>query len=116
MSEINTVLVLGTDAEEQLMETLFECGLVPIVRTEMMEALSKLRHESFAAILVDRDHIDADALEFTLNVRDMNDDIPIIVVGESDAASEDTALEQQNNILIIGNRRTRLRSKIKQII
>jgi len=77
------LLVLGSVTDRTLVDALFDLGFSPLVRDSMSSALSKLRSERFAAVLVDGDAIDVDVLEFVLNVRDINEHVPVVVVGRS---------------------------------
>ena len=77
------LLVLGSMTDRTLVDALFDLGFAPIVRDSMSSALNKLRSERFAAVLVDGDSTDVDVLEFVLNVRDINEHVPVVVVGRS---------------------------------
>lgn len=67
------------------MAALLSAGRVPLVRAGMREAVDTLRHEQIEAILVDTTSAELDALEFVLNVRDINESVPILVVASDDA-------------------------------
>lgn len=116
MSDVTTILVLGTDEQDGLKNALFEVGYVPIVRSNMMEAISKLRHEPFAAVLVDRNHSEADTLEFILNVRDMDEQIPIVVFGSAENHNESRVLSSQRNTVLVGENYAKVKSEIKRIL
>jgi len=75
------VLVLGNHANRDLVQTLSSVGFVPQVWGSMRHSLQKLVHQRFAAVIVDRKFTNADVLEFILNVRDINEEIPVIVIG-----------------------------------
>ena len=64
---------------------LLDSGCVPLVRERIDEALDTLRHEQIGGVLVDAASADVDALEFVLNVRDIDSAVPILVT-----ASEET--------------------------
>jgi two-component SAPR family response regulator len=67
----------------------------------MQHSLEKLRHGKFAAILVDRKCTHADVLEFILNVRDINENISVIVIGTAeDERIDKTILEQDHTIIL----------------
>ena len=116
MSEVITILVLGFDEQDDLSNTLFEAGYVPIVRGNMMEALSKLKHEPFAAVLVDKNHSEEDTLEFILNIRDMDGQIPIIVFGTIDNEDENRVLSKQNNTCLVGESYNEIKNEIKRLL
>lgn len=115
MSDVNTILVFGTDEPNPLMDTLFDIGYVPIVRKNMGEAISKLRHDLFAAVIIQRDQIEADTLEFILNVRDLNEQIPVFVVGNSTDQDENRALSNQENTFLVGKDYAELKSQIRSM-
>ena len=97
----DAVLVLGTDDNKELMELLFNAGLAPVVRKTMRGVLAILPRERFAAILVDRDHIDDDLLEFVLNVRDVAPETPVVIVGEEADPKSNEALMRQHKIYFL---------------
>ena len=86
------VLILGRTGKGSLEELGFALGLTVVVRERMQDALSKLRHEGLAAVLVDRKHVNIDVLEFILNVRDIDDHVPVFVVGRSHENGTDKVL------------------------
>ncbi len=83
------LLVLGSVTDRTFVDALFDLGFSPLVRDSMPSALSKLRSERFAAVLVDGDAADTDVLEFVLNVRDIDEHVPVVVVGLSDESGEE---------------------------
>ena len=86
------LLVLGSVTDRTLVDALSDLGFAPLVRDSMWSALSKLRSERFAAVLVDGDAADTDVLEFVLNVRDIDEHVPVVVVGGSLHAGDGKAL------------------------
>ncbi|NQT19869.1 MAG: hypothetical protein HQ592_09195 [Planctomycetes bacterium] len=97
----DAVLVLGTDDNKELIELIFNAGLAPVVRKTMRGVLAKLPTERFTAILVDRDHSNDDLLEFVLNVRDIDIEIPVFIVGEPADPKSDEMLTRLRNIHFI---------------
>ena len=77
------ILVVGSKENNELLEAIFSIGFDPLVRENMEDAIEKLRQEPFMAIIVDTEHLDSniDVLEFILNIRDVVEHIPILVVG-----------------------------------
>jgi FixJ family two-component response regulator len=75
------VLVLGNHANRDLVDVLSNIGLSPQLWGSMQHLLDRVRHEKFAAIFIDRKFTRADVLEFILNVRDINQEIPVVVIG-----------------------------------
>jgi len=96
------VLILGTDHNRDLMEVLFDFGFAPLVRKTIRETLDKLRHERFAAVIVDRNHAAVDVLEFVLNVRDLDEQTPVVVIGSSTDAQSDEAILSQRQTFLLG--------------
>ena len=95
-------LVMGRDENKHVMNLLLNAGLVPLVQRNIPQALDKLRHEHFAMIVVDRSHTDVDVLEFILNVRDIDGEIPIVVIGQSDDTLDDQILRAQPRTFVSG--------------
>ena len=79
-----SVLILGSNSNKELEDLFFDLGLNWILRETMSAALSALRRESFATVVVDRDRVEVDVLEFILNVRDIDRRTPVIILGRGD--------------------------------
>lgn len=100
--ESASVLVLGSYKECKLNDALSRAGFTPIVRRSMQEALDKIRHGRFAGIVVERDWVDVDVLEFVLNVRDYDPHTRVIVAGKSTDPITDRALESMRRTFNVG--------------
>lgn len=79
--EPKCVLVLGNKDKAGWIQGLLNHGTKPIVSRNIQHTLTKLRHGRFAAVLLDYAQIDVDVLELVLNIRDINDHIPVIIKG-----------------------------------
>ena len=112
------VLILGTEHNRDLMEVLFDCGSAPLVRKSIREVLDKLRHERFAAVIVDRNHADVDVLEFILNVRDFDEQTPVVVIGTSTDPQSDQAILSQRRTFLLGEFGTpdQLANELEQLL
>lgn len=97
-----TVLVLGSYKEHRLNGALAQAGFVPVVRRRMDEALERVKHGRFACIVVERNWVDVDVLEFVLNVRDYDARTRVIVVGNSGDPVTDEALNSLHDTLNVG--------------
>jgi len=97
----SSVLVLGSYADKEFIKKLFNIGLSPLVRESIQASIYKLRHQQFAGILVDRNSTRAHVLEFVLNVRDIDRDIPIVISGPEDDRVLDKALVMLNNTIVL---------------
>jgi len=95
------VLVLGCDRSVTFTETLRDVSFSPTFLKSLEAVLHALRHSQAAAILVDRDQNRADELELVLNVRDMNEEIPIILIGSSPDKRTDRILMSQSATFLI---------------
>lgn len=96
------VLVLGSYKERRLNDALAQAGFKPVVRRNIDSALHKIRHDDFAGIVVERDWVDVDVLEFVLNVRDYDSSTRILVVGESQEPEMDETLNHMQRTFNIG--------------
>jgi len=80
--ENDTVIVIGAKNNKPLLDSLFKMGLIPITRETIQGAVEKLRRTSVSAVLIDSDLADVDLLELALNVRDIDGNTPIIIIGQ----------------------------------
>lgn len=95
------VLVLGHHANRDLVQTLSRVGFPPQVWGSMRHSLDKLRHQKFAAVIIDRKFTHADVLEFILNVRDINHKIPVLVIGPGQDEQMDRKILRLNHTVIL---------------
>ncbi len=95
------VLVLGSYANCDLIELFFSAGFSPLVREDIQGALDKLRYEQFAAVVVDQVCAKADVLEFILNVRDIDEQIPVVVLGPLKDETITKMLLNQNHTVVL---------------
>ncbi|NQT87314.1 hypothetical protein HQ560_11150 [bacterium] len=93
-------------------------GLAPLVRDTISASLHELRRGSFALIVVDRDHADVDVLELILNVRDIDQRTPVLVVGSGAGQEDDSLLATQPLAFVLGDRPTpaQLTGEIEQVL
>ncbi|MBN2132551.1 MAG: hypothetical protein JW741_23825 [Sedimentisphaerales bacterium] len=96
-----TVLLLGHHARQDLAEMLCGIGLEPEVRGSVPGALERLRWGHPAAVLIDRRFTRADALEFVLNVRDIEPTVPVIVIGTANDKAVDRQIHEQRYTVVI---------------
>lgn len=92
------VLILGNRKQQELNEMIFDLGFIPIEREDMIQALNMLHHENFSAVFINYNHVDIDALEFILNVRDMDLNLPVVIIGELKEKWEQSALKNQSQV------------------
>jgi hypothetical protein len=77
------VLILGSPASGELSEIVYEMGFLPLMREDLHGALVALRHEQLGAVIIDAARARVDILEFILNVRDFDEEVPIIIADGS---------------------------------
>jgi DNA-binding NtrC family response regulator len=95
------ILVLGNHANGDLVQTLLSAGFVPQMWGSVLHSLEKLRRRRFAAVIVDRKFTHADVLEFILNVRDINQQIPVVVIGRGKDERIDAKIRRQDRTMIL---------------
>lgn len=74
------VLLLCAGDDIELMGELVRMGLMPLARSRVTDALHTLRHQPVAWVVIDDQRTDSDLLELVLNVRDIDEQVPIGVV------------------------------------
>jgi len=86
--ESDAVLLFESKRDDELRKLFVGLGVEPMVCRSIQDVLKKLRHEQFMAVIFDSDQLDVDALELVLNIRDINNNIPVIVIGPSKAMGD----------------------------
>jgi DNA-binding NtrC family response regulator len=95
------VLVLGSERNKAFAQMLREIGIAPTFVRTLEGVVHALRHMKAAAVLVDRNQGGADDLELVLNVRDLDPEIPIILIGATRGDRADEILSSQQATYLI---------------
>lgn len=95
------LLVLGSQRKKAFVETLRELRFDPTFLGSMEAVLHALRHTQASAVLVDRDGKKADDLELVLNIRDVDERIPILLIGSPAERQTETLLWRQPATFLI---------------
>ena len=95
------VLILGDHQRHQIEGILQRMNYAPLVRGSVQHCLELLRTRFLFAVFIDREFNQADVLEFVLNVRDLDCDVPVVVIGRSKDPELDSKIEQQGNVIIV---------------
>jgi DNA-binding NtrC family response regulator len=116
--DTNRVLVLGNHASKKLPNILSSLGFAPQVWGSMRHSLDKLRRHKFAAVVMDLKFNQTDPLEFILNIRDIDDKVPVIVFGSAkDKKIEREILKQDfTEVFDRSNNDDKLAKRLKQVI
>jgi DNA-binding response OmpR family regulator len=96
------VLVLGNHANRKLIDVLSDSGFIAEVWGSVQHSLERLKRQKFGAVLVDRKFTHADVLEFVLNVRDMDADVPVLVIGSGPERTDRKISEQARTVVVAG--------------
>ena len=95
------VMVMGSRRSRPLLEALDKAGVRPVLEQSMPKALTTLEQNRVAAVVVDRARVDVDALEFVLNVRDVDSQLPVLIVGRSSDRKGDATLASQDGTHLV---------------
>lgn len=95
------VLILGSKTHCRWVDALFDSGLDPVVEETIQDAVDEVRHDRFAVIVVDRPHAAEDVLEFVLNVRDIDEETPILAVGRGRTVIDEGILRRQRGVEVL---------------
>ncbi len=72
-----------------------------MIHETITDALDTVRHQTLQGILVDTEYLRVDVLEFVLNVRDMERELPIAVVSSDGIAPYKDILHKLENTYLI---------------
>ncbi len=110
-----TVLIINAEKWSGLVELLGEIGFDPVVRRTMHEALSDIHPGRYTAIFVGRDSEQVDVLEFILNVRDVDVDTPIIVVGRPMERNLEEQISNQRRIVRLNKQPDQVARRLREL-
>ncbi len=95
------ILIFSQSKAEDLIERTFSLGYTPIVRETIEPALITIRHEDVAGVLVDLNGNESDELEFILNVREVDEYLPVIVVNDNRNSESVELITSQDGVHFI---------------
>lgn len=112
------VLVFGNYANKGLIDMLLGIGLSFLVRGDIQGIVDRLRHEQFAAIIVDYRYANTDILELVLNVRDIDDQTPVVVLGKltNEVVRKTLASQKQTTIVDDTGDGNKLAGRLEEIL
>jgi len=113
-----TLLVIGSEDNEPLIDALFATGATIAVRHTLEGAVDLLRHETPAAVVVDCASAPVDPLEVVLNVRDLSNTAPVVVVGAGGEAEKRLLKGFDQTVLVDANdgHATAVRRRIEALL
>jgi hypothetical protein len=88
----DAVLIIGDEPQGELLEALFAVGLTAVARPEAVDTLPRIRQRSYEVLIIDDSDPERDVLELVLNIRDYDEDVPIVVLGNRRPAVRDEVL------------------------
>lgn len=98
--KLNAVILMGLNDSRETRELFFDLGFTPIVRDTIEEVVVKIRRGGIDAIVVNRRKAGIDVLELILNVRDVDEDIAMVIIGESDNEQERRVLNSRRHTYV----------------
>jgi hypothetical protein len=79
MKKVTHILVITENENSPVIQMLFRMHIVPVIRRSITSAIKLLKHLHIAAIIIDKENQNIDAIEFILNARDINCIMPIFI-------------------------------------
>jgi DNA-binding response OmpR family regulator len=86
------ILVIASQQSHALPEMLSRLGLAPLVQSTLADAIEAARQQRLAAVAVDAAHPEIDPVQCVLQLREIDAQIAILVVGAGNVSDEDTRL------------------------
>lgn len=106
-------LIISDNENSDIVRIVSSMKIIPIIRKTVLTALSLLRHHEITAIVIDKEYENVDALEFILNARDVDREVPIFVP-EFYFKNEDwSILRNFGKIVVYSNDKQLLNNTIK---
>ena len=94
------VLVVGKNQDRDILDVLSRNGFLPVFRSSILEATELVHHCDFRAVILDGRNRDIDALEFILNIRDFDSNLPIRIIGQLYETSLKKAVDRQPRVKV----------------
>lgn len=108
--ESASILVFTQNENSELVEFLFNLGYVPLIQSQILSILKEIKHRTIRVVFLDLKHVGIDSLEFILNVRDIDQELPIVIANGK--FEGETEINQLKNIFLISTKQ----KQIQQIL
>lgn len=116
MSE-DKILTIEGATDSWLPQRLRDWGFAAVTTQSMWTAMSALRTQHFNALAIDLESLEDDVLELVLNIRDINNVIPIIVFGQPEDERLRLALQNRSRVhLLTKNDGVNLEDRTNKIV
>ncbi|MBD3257984.1 hypothetical protein GF377_06090 [candidate division GN15 bacterium] len=114
MSGKGVVVVLEDRDHRNLSRVLTQWGYSMIVVDDMIKALDRIDHYDLAAAIVNHD--DMDALEFVLNVRELDETLPVIIIGSQLEQDVEQVLRERQPVYFVSTQDEDFRPKVRDTL
>ena len=116
MSNVSVLTIEGAGSSR--LQSLFrQWGYNPTSTQSMWTAVSAIRSKRFSAVIIDLHRIIDDILELVLSIRDVNEVVPIVVVGEPADDQVKRALQNRTKVYLLDDRQDdALRVRIARVM
>jgi DNA-binding NtrC family response regulator len=102
------VLILGDHNRTELADMLSSLGFSPSLWSSTINCLAHLRDRPTDAVVVDRDFVHADVLQFLLFVKEIDDSVPVLIVGRFRDEQVDQAIMRETRAVFVDAAKDRL--------
>jgi DNA-binding NtrC family response regulator len=117
MQEENKALVVSTvKSMPYILNDLENDHLNASMCGSFHEAITAMHHGKFAVIVLDPQAVNVDALEFVLNARDFDAEVPIVIMGKSKRTSTNGVLSHMSRVFWLPKGERGIVKELKNII
>jgi hypothetical protein len=92
----DAVLVVAEAQDQALVDALFEVGLTAVIKAPEVALSARLHPGEYRAVLTSDGGPDRDVIELILNIRDWDDEVPVLVLSDGKSPLPAALLERLN--------------------
>lgn len=93
-----------------------DIGVEAVVRRNIEETMTALKHGRYSGILIFREHVDDDPLEIILNVRDYAPALPVVVVGSPRDKEYERILSERERVYVLADTQYTLQRNLPELL
>lgn len=112
----HNILVITDDENSKVVQSLMKQKIFPVIRRSIPSAIQILKHLKIQGIIVEDEHKNLDTLEFILNVRDVSENIPILISNRYQKHKVIKQIKKFGQIEIFDETDNKIDKKLKSII
>ncbi len=115
INSVNLIVLAGKN-KDQIIKEMLNSGYLPVSMDSLSKILNEARHNNYAAVLVDQEQSSLDPLELILNLREIDEKLPVLIFGQNSKEDYDRRLLNRTRVYPINCEPSKMGSEVSKIL